>query len=177
MAWNQVQKIFANQICFITHKKCSNGNKKKFANKICSKSNKRSYTSNEKCSQWELLHMQWNMISKWPYKTKHGFERPIMVLYSLLWSFMILNGTSSYCLAFLSFFYVQNIDLIGLELSFPAVINPNSIGLVCCCFSRNRWFVKLFCLGYVAGPVTQAYGRIEFEDVLNLDDRLAATEC
>jgi len=32
-------------------------------------------------------------------------------------------------------------------------------------------------MGSVAGPVIQAYGRLEFEDVLSLQDWLAAAEC
>ena len=55
-----------------------------------------------------------------------GLVWPFMVLHDLFWHYMVLNGL------FADFYGLlwQNIDLIGLESSFLAVIDPNSFGLV-----------------------------------------------
>ena len=52
----------------------------------------------------------------WPFATLHG----------LVWSFMVFYG---HFIVFYSLSW-QNVDLIGLVLSFLAVIDPNSFGLV-----------------------------------------------
>ena len=42
---------------------------------------------------------------------------------------------------------------------------------------RQRRIFKNFDLGSVAGHVIQAYGRLEFEDVLDMQDWQAAVDC
>ena len=62
------------------------------------------------------------------------------VIYSPIWPFMVLDGLLLSFIVFLWSFYGllwsfygllwQNIDLLGLESSFLAVIDPNSFGLI-----------------------------------------------
>ena len=50
---------------------------------------------------WKLLPIEQKVIiSKWPYRTFHGLERPIVILYGLLWSCMILYSLLWSCMAF-----------------------------------------------------------------------------
>ena len=94
-----------------------------FANKFCSKLNKNNYRRNKKCAQWKLLSgmASSNQLSS------------CMAFYGLVRSYMAFCGIIRpfYGLVWPIFGLLwQNVDLIGLESSFLAVIDPNSFGLV-----------------------------------------------
>ena len=121
LAWNQVQKILQMHLSLL--------NGRKFIPNRAKKLQKLKGTKNVRNGHDFKMALQ-DLAG--PRATYCGLVWPFMVLHDLVWHCMVL-----YCLVMVvySLFMVgygllwQNIDLIGLELSFLAVIDPISFDL------------------------------------------------